>query len=67
MPLQRWHHDVKNEFKEILERGDESDSVNVVINVTSPTKEGEFLGQQMLDTEHEGMENVKFCLSNSNC
>jgi hypothetical protein len=29
----------------------------------SSTKGGEFLDQQLLETEREGMEKVKFCLS----
>jgi len=43
--------------------GGESDFVNVIINVMSSTKGGEFLGQQLLEMEHEGMENIKFGLS----
>jgi hypothetical protein len=44
-------------------RGGESDFVDVVVNVMISTKGGEFLGQQLLEIEHEGMGNVKFCLS----
>ena len=44
-------------------RGGESDFVNLVISVMSSTKGREFLGQQLLETEHKGMENVEFCIS----
>ena len=37
--------------------------VNVLINVMCSTEGGEFLGQQLLETEHDGMEKVTFCLS----
>jgi hypothetical protein len=52
----------KTNSKKYLRSG-ESDFVNVVINVMSSTKGGEFLGQQLLETEHECTEKSKFCLS----